>query len=82
MSCCGNRNAARHNSPPVWSKTAVMRAGRMADVALQYLGHATLNVMGPVSGRHYRFLAGSTIAVDSRDALSMLSVPGIHPVRR
>ncbi len=82
MSCCGNRNAGRHVAP-VLSRPGATRpnAGGMAAVALEYRGRVTLNVIGPASGRHYRFVAGSTMMVDSRDALSMLSVPGLHPVR-
>jgi len=41
-----------------------------------------MTVLGPVSGRRYRFVGhGARLAVDPRDRLSLAAVPGLREVR-
>ena len=47
----------------------------------EYVGPTGLSVRGPITGRHYRFPAtGSTLAVDGRDAPSLMAVPNLRPL--
>jgi hypothetical protein len=53
-------------------------------VHFKYLGASAITVIGPVSGRAYRFFgAGARAAVDPRDAPSLATVPHLvqiaHP---
>jgi hypothetical protein len=51
-------------------------------VNFEYTGATGLTVRGPISGRNYRFNGpGEHVAVDSRDAPSMMAVPRLKPVR-
>jgi len=51
-------------------------------VFFEYVGETGLTVLGPITGRHYRFSApGARVAVDSRDAPSVMAVPHLRPVR-
>jgi hypothetical protein len=51
-------------------------------VYLRYWGEAGITVIGPVTGRAYRFAAtGSTVAADPRDAPSLAAVPQVAVVR-
>lgn len=53
-----------------------------ASFEFEYLGGTTMTVLGPLSGRHYRFVGhGARLAVDPRDRLSLAAVPGLREVR-
>jgi hypothetical protein len=57
-------------------------ASSPASFEFEYLGGATMTVLGPVSGRRYRFVGhGARLAVDPRDRLSLAAVPGLREVR-
>lgn len=74
MGCCGRgrtitKSATTTPSPPASSKPVSPYA------SFQYIGGSGLTVQGPVSKRLYRFAApGSIVAVDARDAASMMRV--------
>jgi hypothetical protein len=66
MSCCGSKRAAL----PVY---AVSRP-----VTFEYEGHTSLTAVGAVTRRLYWFAGRkSRVAVDSRDAESLDSVPSL-----
>ena len=45
----------------------------------RYVGATGLNVLGPITGRRYRFNApGAVVAVDQRDAASIAGVPNLR----
>lgn len=55
---------------------AVMPQAHTQVIYFQYLGTAGITVIGPVTGRAYRFPArGATAATDPRDASSLTVVP-------
>jgi hypothetical protein len=43
------------------------------------MGRTAMTVVGTVTGRVYRFAGpGSTVAIDTRDAASMIAVPNLR----
>jgi hypothetical protein len=83
MSCCGD--SARQQRRLVASATASLAVSPHGTtrVELEFVGTGRLNVIGPYSGIQYTFPGpGAVLVVDSRDALSMLSVPGLRPSTR
>jgi hypothetical protein len=50
-------------------------------VYFEYVGRTTLTAVGPVSGKHYRFVGpGAQLIVDPRDKLSLAAVPNLRQV--
>jgi len=77
MSCCGSKSvpAQRH----MVSSAGAPAAG-VQSVQIAYTGSAVLHVTGPYSGTRYVFSSSaSVVTVDSRDAMTMLAVPGLRP---
>jgi hypothetical protein len=87
MSCCGKKRTAY--PAPATRRPGPESNGALASTAappvnfeFEYLGGTTMTVLGPVSGRHYRFVGhGARLAVDPRDRLSLAAVPGLREVR-
>ena len=81
MSCCGRTGQQRGwiGSPqPVAPETPAVR--RFA-IAFEYTGQTALTVVGPMSGRRYRFESpGARIVVDPRDRPSLTRVPKLRQV--
>ena len=81
MSCCGNSRqqiAFPAGASPTGAKPA---AERRFEIRFEYLGATALTVIGPVSGRQYRFAArGARIAIDPRDRRSLARIPGLREV--
>jgi hypothetical protein len=51
-------------------------------VHFQYTGRTGMTVIGPVSGQRYRFEhPGALIAIDGRDAPSIVAVPHLQTVK-
>jgi len=87
MSCCGNQrkqtrgttptpNAAKRLPPPI-----PPRASRFGKVYLEYIGPTGLTARGRITGQIYRFPEnGARVAVDTRDAPSLLAVPQLRRV--
>lgn len=49
----------------------------------EYVGKTGLTVVGPVTGRRYRFeRPGALLAVDERDSSSMAGVPNLRRASR
>lgn len=81
MSCCGKQRAAlrqQNTTGGVYAPSAfVPRA-----MEFEYSGSAQLSVTGPLTGAVYRFRGrGARVRVDGADAASLVSVPGLKPVR-
>ena len=55
---------------------------RSSYVYFQYVGRTGLSVIGPMSGKRYRFdRHGATIPADPRDRRSLAAVPGLRQAR-
>jgi hypothetical protein len=86
MACCGKNRIRFHND----TRTGVEAGGQppvrpatsLTLMRFEYVGETGLSVRGPITGRTYRFGAsGARIAVDSRDAPSLMAVPKLRTVR-
>jgi hypothetical protein len=81
MSCCG-----REHQPtgPVISSTAARQSRaleRSFAVTFEYVGASALTVVGPVSGRRYRFEhGGAPVTIDPRDRPALARVPRLRQV--
>lgn len=83
MSCCGKKRAnlaARSSPRPERFVRGPMPAAQPAgEAVIEYVGATSLIVRGPASGRVYRFFSrGARLAVDARDAASLLAVPHLR----
>lgn len=88
MSCCGNRRAQLHGmvpsaiSAPARIGPALPASAFQTPVYFEYLGTNGITVSGPVTGKAYIFQNhGDKVAVDARDARSVMQVPGLREVR-
>ncbi len=81
MSCCGSQRAALRQEtaqsspgePDYWAP---------APIEFEYSGFSQLTVTGPLTGTVYHFAShGARVLVQGPDAPSLLSVPGLKPVR-
>lgn len=69
--CCGNQRQDDRRS----------QTGAPFAVPFEYVGATGLTVMGPFTGRRYRFEGrGSRVSVDPRDAPSLAAVPHLRRV--
>lgn len=83
MSCCGGHRAAQRASylpsPAPARESAFMR---VKPVTFEYNGARAIAVTGPATGATYRFPGkGARLSVHGSDAPSLVSVPGLRPVR-
>jgi hypothetical protein len=84
MSCCGG-NVSPSARPLVTQSsgdaaTATHWVSRA--VEFEYTGQGSLVVTGPLTGTEYRFAGnGARVRVLGEDAPSVVSVPGLRPVR-
>ena len=77
MSCCGSQRAQfsrmDQSHPPAEDRLQTPR--------FEYMGTTGMTVVGPVTGRRYRFQGhGSRIPIDPRDAAAMVAVPHLRRV--
>ncbi|MEM9291062.1 MAG: hypothetical protein AAGD01_05230 [Acidobacteriota bacterium] len=92
MSCCGSRRRAAstrasssRNAPSGRSSNRGSSSGdgERGGVQLRplvYRGPSALSVLGPVSGRVYRFARpGASLSVDPRDWLALSKMPQLQP---
>ena len=93
MPCCGKGRvvrSARGREQAVNQASASTPAVRLqkthyhpASVLFQYTGHSGMTVFGPFTGQRYRFTTpGAVVAIDSRDAPSVASVPRLKRIIR
>jgi hypothetical protein len=85
MSCCGRNRLAGGSPPPRIATTTNGESARppvrQTSVFFEYVGRTGLTVVGPVSGRRYRFdTPGSRQPVDPADKPSLAAVPLLRQV--
>ena len=84
MSCCGDRRHAARSAfagaaRPMGPLPVAPSAG---PVMFEFAGPRAIVVTGPLTGAVYRFSqTGARLAVHAADAASLISVPGLRPVR-
>jgi hypothetical protein len=87
MSCCGqqrltpsqNTLRAPTAAPQADRSDIVSASAPSTGVPFQYTGRTALTVIGPVSGRRYRFNGpNAVVQVDPRDRESLQSVPRLR----
>lgn len=87
MSCCGNQRSSIRQESSVRYEAAgspVSGSGHWTPGSMQfeYTGHGQLTVIGPLTGQVYRFAGtGVRIVVHGPDVPSLVSVPGLRPLR-
>lgn len=82
MSCCGK--ARQHLAQVMATTPAVAAPARPAlrfSVIFEYTGQTALTVIGPASGRRYRFASpGARVVVDPRDRPGLAQLPTLREV--
>ena len=74
------KDARGDNTEPGMSATRTMSNGY---AYFQYIGNTALTVLGPVSGKRYRFTErGAIVAVEVRDRRALTSVSLLRQVQR
>lgn len=89
MACCGKQREQVGATNPIRpalsaGTSASQRApvSRQFVVCFEYMGRTGLTVVGPVSGRRYRFDGpGARLVVDPRDQVSLAAVPNLRRTR-
>ena len=78
--CCGkNRQLAQNTTNQSRPVRPAPQPGAPSSAVFQYNGPSGMVVIGPVSGRAYRFGGpGARVAVDPRDRASLASVPNLR----
>ena len=79
--CCGKgREQLRRTSPQ--AQEFRTGSGPVPVVCFEYVGNSALTVLGPVTGRRYRFdRPGDRVLVDLRDTPSVAAVPHLREIR-
>ena len=81
MSCCGSSRqqmAFLAGAPPTGPVPA---AGRRFEIRFEYVGATALTVVGPASGRQYRFASrGVRLTIDPRDRRALARIPALREV--
>ena len=87
MSCCGRhretfRGTSRGTRQPVpRASDTASKPLPQAPVHFEYVGATGLTVLGPVTGKRYRFdRSGSQVSIEPRDVPSMAAVPHLRRV--
>jgi hypothetical protein len=83
MSCCGKHRALSAAPPRIPTAITANRnpPPRQSSVFFEYVGRTGLTIVGPVSGRRYRFdTPGSPQPVDPADKPSLAAVPVLRQV--
>jgi hypothetical protein len=89
MPCCGKQREQLYRTVPTRGKpnpqpmvATPARPTLHRTGSFEYIGKTGLTVLGPVSGRRYRFNhPGAIVEVDPRDSPSMTTVPCLRPTR-
>jgi hypothetical protein len=78
--CCGKgREQLQRTSPPAQELRA--SSGSVLAVLFEYVGNTALTVVGPVTGRRYRFgRPGDRVLVDLRDRPSLVVFPNLREI--
>ena len=82
--CCGRNRVQQRTqtSAPLRSDRIYTASGRQeSHVYFVYVGNTGMTVLGPVSGREYRFDSpGARIEVDARDRILLASIRQLKQV--
>ena len=81
MPCCGQtrKPLAKRRTSTTTSTPTSHRPAATQGVAFTYIGRGGVTAVGPITGRRYRFARpGVRVAVDVRDAPSLMAVPGLR----
>ena len=80
MSCCG-QSRARAAAMAGGSRVGTVPPARRPTLRpLEYVGPTAFTVLGPATGRTYRFPApGARLAVDPRDWAALARLPHLRP---
>lgn len=89
MACCGKQRQQFNGTAQTYqgrkgiaSDFSNREQKRSSYAYFQYLGKTGLTVIGPVSGKRYRFDGhGATVAVDLGDRRSLAAVPNLRQVQ-
>jgi hypothetical protein len=89
MACCGKLRQQFHGTTPTHRDRERQEDAfshrepiRYSFTYFQYLGRTGLTVVGPISGKRYRFDGyGAIVAVDPGDRRSLAAVPNLRQVR-
>ena len=82
--CCGRRNDQESKTVSSQTITASPQttAGRIAGTSVRYEGMTAMTVIGPVSGRVYRFSnPGSRVQPDPRDLSGLATISKLKFIR-
>lgn len=86
MSCCGKKREQIKPRPRIYpnrppAAVPVASEGESA-VEYEYLGRTGLNLIGPITGKFYRFdRPGARLLIDPRDKPGLVNVPLLRQVR-
>ena len=80
--CCGNnRTRMGRGLPGPQAPHGISGLARQASLTYEYVGRTGLVVVGPVTGRQYRFdRPGARLEVDPRDSASVAAIPVLRTV--
>jgi hypothetical protein len=82
MSCCGQHRQSLFGLESHWRTRPLSSPKRQTSqrslVYFEYVGKTGLTVIGPLTGKRYRFSKpGTKVAVDSDDAPWLITIPGL-----
>lgn len=83
MSCCGRRRETFRGTsqPSPRPSDAARKPLPQSPVPFEYVGATGLTVLGPVTGKRYRFdRSGSQVRIEPRDVASIAAVPHLRRV--
>ncbi len=88
MACCGGKRRALYApqpNPQAAETGAGVTGARQvphSGILFQYVGRTGMTVVGPITGRRYRFeRGGAPVEVDARDSPGLFAVPNLERVR-
>ena len=82
--CCGryDKQTSHTVSEPALIHRPQTTPDKISGIPIRYEGRTAMTVIGPVSGRVYRFSSpGSRVELDPRDASSLAAIPKLRFVR-
>lgn len=85
MSCCGQKRQRFNRSIPghrdELAEPLLTSPAPKGTIYFEYIGATAMTVLGPITGRRYRFgWPYATVAVDRLDAASFATVPNLRQV--
>jgi hypothetical protein len=80
MACCGQSRQTYYASTPTVRPAGFAGVSGQTPI-FEYIGATALKVMGPVTGREYRFdRPGARVEVDANDQASLARVPNLRRI--